>query len=62
MHNSYYFDKSLNILKVFSRTGISDFCSDNYISPSYFNYDVIIDDSVTDCSCLFSGCSRFNRP
>lgn len=47
-------------LKVFSNTGVKDYCTDNKIAIHNFNIPVIIDNSVTDCSEMFKYCTGFN--
>ena len=59
---TYSFDESTKTLTVFSNKGVYDFCRDNKSSITDFNYKVIIDKSVTDCSRMFVDCYKFNQP
>lgn len=49
-------------IKVYSNTGVKDYCTFSHTSIREFNKNVIIDKSVTDCSEMFEGCSSFNQP
>lgn len=50
------------ILRVYSNTGVKDYCEDNDILFSKFNIPVEIDESVQDCNDMFNGdCAVFEE-
>ena len=41
---------------------IVKWCKDHSVNISDFNYLVVIDESVTDCSAMFAYCNSFDQP
>lgn len=56
---SYAFDG--NILSVFNKDGVRDFCKDNLLGYLYFNYPVLINDGVKDITGLLWDMPSFNH-
>lgn len=41
---------------------IVDWCEHHQVNIGDFNYPVVIDESVTDCSAMFAYCNSFDQP
>lgn len=48
-------------LVVYHKDGVKNFCKDNFIGFIYFNYPVVIDESVTDIRGMLKDMCSFNK-
>lgn len=58
----YDFDYSKEVLYIYDHTAVKQFCNDLDIPMGDFNYPVVIDNNVKDCSEMFNRCYTFNQP
>lgn len=58
---SYYYDETKNILAVFNRDGVADYCEENGIDIEDFNIKVIIVGNQINFSNLLKDCYKFNQ-
>lgn len=57
----YSYDRTKEVLVVYSKTGVVDFCRDKHIALSDFNKKVIIAGKSPDFSSLLANCESFNQ-
>lgn len=58
---SYSWDGKNEVLTVYNKMGVVDFCEDKHISLSDFNKKVIIAGTASDFSGLLASCESFNQ-
>lgn len=58
---SYSYDRVKEVLVVYNKMGVVDFCEDKHISLSDFNKKVIIAGTAPDFSSLLANCESFNQ-
>ena len=58
---TYVYHKDRELLTVYSKDGITEFCGDYDIAVKDFNTLVEIANTVKSCESMFSGCESFDR-
>lgn len=58
---TYSFDRQTQTLTVFSIDGVQDFCTENGVALSEYNYYTVIDSSMISTCYLFDHCTSFNQ-